>query len=153
MVLQNVYYYTALVVNSRVLIMYTDMVKELPGCPYKTVHLGVSFFEGGRVWYWYCVNGMPQKDTLENVRTPVCFRILSPSLTSVSIFSVWCYSSVSISVDYPTRRHSTSRLWCTQSKLNLHSHISTDAHSLQHPPPHFSSCRWHTHNTHMAKKW
>jgi hypothetical protein len=29
---------------------------------------------------------------------PVCFRILSSSLTSVSIFSVWCYSSVSISV-------------------------------------------------------
>jgi hypothetical protein len=34
----------------------------------------------------------------ENVRTPVCFRILSSSLTSVSIFSVWCYFSVYISV-------------------------------------------------------
>ncbi len=60
------------------------------------------FLRGGcRQWgnnIWYCVNGMPQKDTLENVRTPVCFRILSSSLTSVSIFSVWCYSSVSISV-------------------------------------------------------
>jgi hypothetical protein len=32
------------------------------------------------------------------LRTPVCFRILSSSLTSISIFSVWCYSSVSISV-------------------------------------------------------
>ncbi len=41
---------------------------------------------------------MPQKETLKNVRTPVCFRILSSSLTSVSIFSVCCYSSVSISV-------------------------------------------------------
>jgi hypothetical protein len=39
-----------------------------------------------------------QKETLENVRTPVCFRILSSSLTSVSIFSVCCYSIVSISV-------------------------------------------------------
>ncbi len=29
--------------------------------------------------------------------TYVCFRILSTSFTSVSIFSVWCYSSVSIS--------------------------------------------------------
>jgi hypothetical protein len=37
---------------------------------------------------------MPQKDTLDNLRTPVCFRIPSSSFTSVSIFSVWCYSSV-----------------------------------------------------------
>ena len=47
---------------------------------------------------WYCEKGMPQKDTLDNLRTPVCFRILSMSFTSVSIFSVWCYSSVSISM-------------------------------------------------------
>jgi hypothetical protein len=39
-----------------------------------------------------------QKETLENVRTPVCFHILSSSLTSVSIFSDCCYSIVSISV-------------------------------------------------------
>ncbi len=45
----------------------------------------------------YC-NGMPQKDTLDNQRTPVCFRILSSALTSVSIFSVSCYCLVSISV-------------------------------------------------------
>ena len=43
---------------------------------------------------WYCEKGMPQKDTLDNLRTPVCFRILSSSLTSVSIFSVCWYSSV-----------------------------------------------------------
>jgi hypothetical protein len=41
---------------------------------------------------------MPQKDTLDNLLTPVCFRILSSSLPSVSIFSVSCYSIVSISV-------------------------------------------------------
>jgi hypothetical protein len=41
---------------------------------------------------------MPQKDTLDKLRTPICFRILSMSFTSVSIFSVCCYSSVSISV-------------------------------------------------------
>jgi len=36
-----------------------------------------------------------------NVASPVCFRILSSSLTSVSIFSVLCYSSsVSSSVVY-----------------------------------------------------
>ncbi len=33
-----------------------------------------------------------------------CFRILSTSFTSVSIFSVCCYSSVSISVDIPARQ-------------------------------------------------
>jgi hypothetical protein len=49
----------------------------------------------------YCVMEMPQKETLENVRTPLCFRILSLSLTSVSIFSVCCYSIVSISVVCP----------------------------------------------------
>jgi len=43
---------------------------------------------------WYSEKGMPQKDTLDNLRTPVCFRIPSSSFTSVSIFSVWCYSSV-----------------------------------------------------------
>jgi hypothetical protein len=41
---------------------------------------------------------MPQKDTLDNLRTPVCFRILSSSFTSVSIFSVSCYSIISVSV-------------------------------------------------------
>jgi hypothetical protein len=41
---------------------------------------------------------MPQKDILDKLRTPVCFRILSTSFTSVSIFSFCCYSSVSISV-------------------------------------------------------
>jgi hypothetical protein len=56
---------------------------------------------GGWKWrggIWYYENGMPQKDALDNLRTPVCFRILSTSFTSVSIFSVWCYSSVSISM-------------------------------------------------------
>ncbi len=48
---------------------------------------------------------MPQKDTLDNLRTPVCFRILSSSVTSVSIFSVSCYSIVSISV--------SAIHWCT----------------------------------------
>ncbi len=33
---------------------------------------------------WYCEKGMPQKDTLDNLRTPVCFRILSSSFTSIS---------------------------------------------------------------------
>ncbi len=53
-----------------------------------------------QVWtrIWYCEKGMPQKDTLDNLRTPVCFRILSSSFTSVSIFSVSYYSIVSISV-------------------------------------------------------
>ncbi len=41
---------------------------------------------------------MPQKVSLEVLRTPIGFCILSTSFTSVSIFSVCCYSSVSISV-------------------------------------------------------
>jgi hypothetical protein len=88
--------------NSRVLLMYTDMVKELPG--YSCTELSLwefPFFKGacrqGGNSMWYCLNGMLQKETLENVHKPVCFRILSSSLTSVSIFSVCCYSSVSIS--------------------------------------------------------
>ncbi len=47
---------------------------------------------------WYCVNGLPQKETLDKLCTPVCFCIRSLSLSSVSIFSVFCYSIVSISV-------------------------------------------------------
>ncbi len=39
---------------------------------------------------WDAPEGNP-----EMLRTPVCFRILS---FSISIFFVWCYSSVSISV-------------------------------------------------------
>ena len=71
MVLQNVYYYTTLIVNSRVLLILTETVYELPGYPIRVIHLGVSFFEGGcRQWgnnIWYCVNGMPQNDTLDSV--------------------------------------------------------------------------------------
>ncbi len=59
---------------------------------------GFPFLRGvcwqGWTSIWYCEKGMPQKDTLDNLRTPVCFRILSSSLTSVSIFSVCWYSSV-----------------------------------------------------------
>ncbi len=44
MVLQNVYYYTALVVNSRILLMYTDTMKELPGCPVQNCPSGSFLF-------------------------------------------------------------------------------------------------------------
>ncbi len=54
---------------------------------------------------WYCEKGMPQKDTLDNLRTPVCFRILSSSFTSVSIFSFCCYSRVSISMCLYQKRY------------------------------------------------
>ncbi len=65
---------------------------------YPSTEFQFTFILGYWKWgsiIWYCENGMPQKDTLDNLRTPVCFRILSTSFTSVSIFSVWCYSSVS----------------------------------------------------------
>ncbi len=53
-----------------------------------------------RVW---CLSSLLVYDseilfTLDNVAYTCCFRILSSSHTSVSIFSVWCCSSVSISV-------------------------------------------------------
>ncbi len=154
------YYSTSLVLNSRVLLMYTDTVEELPGYPVQNSPSGSFLFWEGSVgrgcttwtgyfkcrevktgfyrnrsmqtgssgtligwksgqttfvppwdrmegaWLrtqgwtsiWYCEKGMPQKDTLDNLRTPVCFRILSSSFTSVSIFSFSCYSIVSISV-------------------------------------------------------
>jgi hypothetical protein len=37
-------YYTALVVNSRVLLRYTDTVKELPGCPVQNCPSGSFLF-------------------------------------------------------------------------------------------------------------
>jgi hypothetical protein len=66
---------------------------------------------------WYCEKGMPQKDTLNNLGTPVCFRIPSSSFTSVSIFSVSCYSIVSISVGRTSYErqyeHSCTFIWQT----------------------------------------
>jgi hypothetical protein len=80
-------------------------VKKLPGYSVQNSPSG-SFLSGGGLLeggnsIWYCVNGMPQKETPIILRTPVCFRILSSSLTSVSIFSVCCYSIISISVVSP----------------------------------------------------
>jgi hypothetical protein len=49
--------------------MFTKKGQELPGYPYRAVHLGVSFFKGvlsavGEVCsILQCVNGMPKKDT------------------------------------------------------------------------------------------
>ncbi len=67
------YYSITLVLNSWVLLMYTDTVKELPGYPVQNSPSG-SFLSwggpagrGGIVPIWYCVNGMPQKETLDNV--------------------------------------------------------------------------------------
>ncbi len=41
---------------------------------------------------WYCVNGTPQKETLDNIAYTCMLSNLSTSFTSVSIFSVCCYS-------------------------------------------------------------
>ncbi len=50
----------------------------------------------GWISIWIERRGCPRR-TPCNLRTPVCFRILSSSFTSVSIFSLSCYSIVSIS--------------------------------------------------------
>ncbi len=55
--------------------------------------------------------GSPRRTTWTVLRTPVCFRILSTSFTSVSIFSVCCYSSVSISVMITTWGTQAARHW------------------------------------------
>ncbi len=59
----------------------------------RTVHLEVSFFEGGLsagggggIVYDIVWKGCPRRTPWIMLRTPVCFRILSLSLTSVSMF-------------------------------------------------------------------
>ncbi len=79
----------------------------------------------------YCVNGMLQKETLKNVRTPVCFRILSTSCSSVSVFSVCCYSSVSISM----------RLLLSSTRKEIIQYrVPEFLSSLLKPPPPASEC-------------
>jgi hypothetical protein len=80
MVLQNVYYYTALVVNSRVLLIYTDTVKELTGCAVQNCPSGGFLFEGGggcrQIYMILCELDAPE-DTLENVLSAVTLVYLS----------------------------------------------------------------------------
>ncbi len=64
--------YITQVLNSRVLLMYSDTVKELTGYPVQKCPSGSFLSWGGpagRGWksIWYCVNGIPQKDTLDSV--------------------------------------------------------------------------------------
>ncbi len=69
------YYSITLVLNSRVFLMYTitDTVKELPGYPLQNCPSGRKDpFLRGACWQggnsiWYCVKGIPQKDTLDDV--------------------------------------------------------------------------------------
>ncbi len=97
------YYFTILVLNSRVLLMHTDTVKELPGYPVQNSPSGCLPFWGGPVgsggilYYIVCM-GCARRKPWIRLRIPVCFRILSSSLSWVSILSVCCYSIVSISV-------------------------------------------------------
>ncbi len=59
--------------------VYTDTMKELPGYPLQNSPSGSFLSWGGPVGrgggdsIWYCVNGMPQKDTLDSAAyTSVC---------------------------------------------------------------------------------
>ncbi len=84
------------------------MVKELSGYPVQNCPSGISLFWGGPVGrggivYDTVWMGCPRRTPWIMLRRPVCFRILSSPLTSVSIFSVCCYSIVSISLDTPER--------------------------------------------------
>ncbi len=67
----TMYYSNTLVLNSRVLLMYTDTVMELQGYPVQNCPSG-SFLSwggpacrGGGDGIWYCANVMRQKETLE----------------------------------------------------------------------------------------
>ncbi len=60
------YYSTTLVLNLRVLLMYTDTVKEVPGYPVQNSPCGSFLFWGGSVGrggnsICYCLNGMPRR--------------------------------------------------------------------------------------------
>jgi hypothetical protein len=88
-VVQTVYFSATLVLNSRVLLIYTGTVKEVPGYSVQNSPSGSFLYWGGSVGRGGIVYDIfewdAQKKTMENVRTPVCFRILMSSLTSVSI--------------------------------------------------------------------
>jgi hypothetical protein len=87
--------------NSRLLLMYPDTV--MPGYPVQNYPSGSFLSWGGPVGregivYDIAWMGCPRRTPWIILCTPVCFHILSSSLTSVSISSFWCYSSVSITV-------------------------------------------------------
>ncbi len=52
---------------------------------------------------------MPQKETLDKAAY-ICL-LISTSFSSVSIFSVWCYSRVFISMGFPVSRHLAGFSW------------------------------------------
>ncbi len=102
MVLQNVSYYTTLEVNSSVVNAYWHgegaaglSCTELSIWEFPSLRGAVG--SGGIVCdiVWM---GCPRRTPWTVLRTPVCCCLLSTSFTSVSIFSVCCNSSVSISV-------------------------------------------------------
>ncbi len=77
--------------------MFTETVSELPGFPVQNCQSRSFLFWGGAVDKGGIVNnivwmGCPRRTPWTMLRTPVCIRILSTSFSSVSIFSVCCYS-------------------------------------------------------------
>ncbi len=73
----NVYYCTTPVLISRVLLMYTDMVKELPGYPEQNCPSGSFLFLGGPVGrcgivYDIVWRRCPRRTPWMMLRTPVC---------------------------------------------------------------------------------
>jgi hypothetical protein len=84
--------------------MYTDTVKELPGYPVQNSPSGSFLLWGGAlgsegvVLYMILCEGDAPEGHLGWCCVHLYARILSLSLTSVSIFSVCCYSIVSISM-------------------------------------------------------
>ncbi len=73
-------------------------MKALPGCPVQNCPSGSFLFWGGAVGSGGIAGITSEGNPGKCAYTSVCFRILSTSFRLVSIFSVWCYSSVSISM-------------------------------------------------------
>ncbi len=125
--------------------MYTDTVEKLPGYPVQNSPSGSFLFLRGVCWQgwtsiWYCEKGMPQKDTLDNLRTPllsysnVVFHLSFNFLCLLLLYSIYICGSLNIS--------------CSE----LHAYTCTQ---ISPPPPKIKKCTshhptavisWYTHN-------
>ncbi len=76
-------------------------MKELPGYPVQNSPSGSLLSWGGGLStggnsICYCVNGMPQKDTLDSAAY-TCMLVSYRRLSPLFQFSVWCYSCIYLS--------------------------------------------------------
>ncbi len=101
------YYSTSLVLNSRVLLMYTDTVKDLPGYPVQNSPSGSFLYWGGSVGRGgivYDIVGMGCPEGNPGKCAYTC--MLSYSIVSLTSISIFCLLLLySIYLCGPSRRH------------------------------------------------